>query len=242
MSPVKSRTGSSLSAVTPRKKKPHDRPPVKITDPRAIRALAHPARLAVIDELYAGRELTATECAEIAGLSPSAMSYHLRSLERAGIVERADSTGDGRERPWRAAGSYLQVDSTGGSTGQLAAAATLSSSVLGRTVEQFESYLARRANEPPEWLDAAEASYGQVWLLPEEAKQIGEGFVQLIEKYRGRRGGNRPAGARRLRLAVMLFPTEAADAPANGAATKGTAARGTAARRPAARGTAAEGT
>ena len=69
------------------------RDPVELTDPKAIRALAHPARLAVIEELYAGRELTATECAEIAGLSPSAMSYHLRSLEKAGIVERADATG-----------------------------------------------------------------------------------------------------------------------------------------------------
>ena len=180
---------------------------MKLTDPRAIRALAHPARLAVIDELYSGRELTATECAEIAGLSPSAMSYHLRSLERAGIVERAESTGDGRERPWRAAGSYLQVDSTTGGAGELAASAALSSTVLGRTVEQFEAYLARRGGEPQDWLDAAEASYGQLWLLPDEAKAIGEQYLQLVEKYRGRRS-DRPAGARRMRLAVLLFPTD----------------------------------
>lgn len=199
--------------MTPRKSKPpEERPPVKLTDPRAIRALAHPARLAVIDELYAGRELTATECAEIGGLSPSAMSYHLRSLERAGIVERAESTGDGRERPWRAAGSYLQVDSTGGGAGELAASAALSSTILGRTVEQFESYLARRKSEPAEWLDAVEASYGRLWLSPEEAKAIGAQFVQLIEQYRGRGTSSRPPGARRLRLAVLLFPTDAPDA------------------------------
>jgi DNA-binding transcriptional ArsR family regulator len=195
--------------VTPRPKKPpEERPPVKLTDARDIRALAHPARLAVIDELYSGRELTATECAEIAGLSPSAMSYHLRSLERAGIVERADSKGDGRERPWRAAGSYLQVDSHSNGTGEMAAAAALSSTVLGRTVAQFESYLARRGNESPEWLDATEASYGQLWLLPHEAKEVAEQFVEVVEKYRARRGGNRPEGARRIRLAVMLFPAD----------------------------------
>ncbi|HZC72102.1 MAG TPA: winged helix-turn-helix domain-containing protein [Jatrophihabitans sp.] len=194
--------------MPPRQKKPQDRPPVKLTDPRAIRALAHPARLAVIDELYSGRrELTATECAEIAGLSPSAMSYHLRSLEKAGIVERADSAGDGRERPWRAAGSYLQVDSTGGGAGELAASAALSSTVLGRTVEQFDAYLARRRSEPREWLDAVEASYGQVWLLPEEAKAIGNEFVNAMAKYRGRRDA-RPLGARRMRLAMLLFPTD----------------------------------
>jgi DNA-binding transcriptional ArsR family regulator len=184
-----------------------------LTDPRAIRALAHPARLAVIDELYAGREMTATECAEIAGLSPSAMSYHLRSLERYGIVERADSAADGRERPWRAAGRYLQVESTGGGVGEFAAAAALSSTVLGRTVEQFESYLARRATETKEWLDATEASYGQLWLQPHEAKEVTEQFVRSVEKYRGRRSGNRPEGARRMRLAVMLFPTDPPESP-----------------------------
>jgi DNA-binding transcriptional ArsR family regulator len=203
--------------VTPRAKKPAkdaaERPPVKLTDPRAIRALAHPARLAVIDELYSGRELTATECAEIAGLSPSAMSYHLRSLEKVGIVERAESTGDGRERPWRSAGSYLQVDSTSGGAGELAASAALGSTVLRRTVELFDDYLARRSSEPPEWLDAVEASYGQVWLTADEAKEIGEQFVELAAKYRGRKErGQRPATARRMRVAVMLFPSDVPEA------------------------------
>ena len=194
--------------MPPRQKKPQDRPPVKLTDPRAIRALAHPARLAVIEELYSSaRELTATECAEIAGLSPSAMSYHLRSLEKAGIVERAESAGDGRERPWRAAGPYLQIDSTSGGAGELAASAALGTTVLSRTVEQFQAYLARRRDEPPEWKDASEASYGHVWLLPEEAKVIGEEFIQVMDKYRARRE-DRPEGARRMRLALLLFPTE----------------------------------
>jgi DNA-binding transcriptional ArsR family regulator len=201
------------AAVTARAKKtkdPAQRPPVKLTDPRAIRALAHPARLAVIDELYSGRELTATECAELAGLSPSAMSYHLRSLEKVGIVERAEST-DGRERPWRAAGSYLQVDSVGGGAGELAASAALGSTVLRRTVELFDEYLARRSSEPPEWLDAVEASYGQMWMTPEEAKDFGQQFVEMAEKYRGRKVlRNRPAAARRMRVAVMLFPSDTA--------------------------------
>jgi DNA-binding transcriptional ArsR family regulator len=185
---------------------------VKLTDPRAIRALAHPARLAVIDELYTGRELTATECAEIAGLSPSAMSYHLRSLEKVGIVERAESTGDGRERPWRAAGSYLQVDSTSGGAGELAASAALGSTVLRRTVELFDAYLARRSSEPPEWLDAVEASYGQVWLTADEVKELGEQWLALIEKHRDRKAaGKRPPNARRMRVAVMVFPSDPAE-------------------------------
>ena len=81
-----------------------------LSDPAAVRALAHPARLVVIDALYDGEVLTATECAERAGVTPSAMSYHLRALEKAGLVLRAEPRGDGRERPWKRAGHHLRID------------------------------------------------------------------------------------------------------------------------------------
>jgi hypothetical protein len=38
-----------------------------LTDPRAIRAIAHEARQLVIDELYGGSVITATEAAQICG-------------------------------------------------------------------------------------------------------------------------------------------------------------------------------
>src|ERR1700751_2688986 len=60
-----------------------------LKDPRDIRALAHPARMAIIDALASGDELTATECAELTGLSPSATAYHLKFLQRYHFAERA---------------------------------------------------------------------------------------------------------------------------------------------------------
>jgi DNA-binding transcriptional ArsR family regulator len=181
------------------------REPVVLSDPKAIRALAHPARLAVIEELYTGRELTATECAEIAGLSPSAMSYHLRNLERAGIVERADATGDGRERPWRAAGSYLRVESSS----YAAEAAALSTTVLSRLNEQFAEWLARRSEEVPAWRDASTVSSGQVWLTVDELDSIGETVAELVNSFRDRAEGERPEGARRVRFTLITFPSDA---------------------------------
>lgn len=179
-----------------------------LTDPRAIRALAHPARLAVIEELYAGRELTATECAEVAGPSPSAMSYHLRSLEKAGIVERAEPSGDGRERPWRAAGSYLQVDPVSG-PGGLAADEALSTTLLGRTLESFERWMARRDRESKQWIDAAGGSYGQVWLRADEAEAVTKVLFDALEPYRLRRAPDqRPPDARRVRIALLAFPVD----------------------------------
>ena len=180
------------------------REPVKLHDPTAIRALAHPARLAVIEELYAGRELTATECAEIAGLSPSAMSYHLRNLEKHGIVERADSAADGRERPWRAAGSYLQV--TTESIGD-ASSAALSTTVVARLAEQFGRWLATRNQDDEAWQRAAIVSSAQVWLLPEEVNEIAEYLDDKLEQYRDRRD-DPPDGARRVRLAAFAFPSD----------------------------------
>jgi DNA-binding transcriptional ArsR family regulator len=178
------------------------REPVKITDPKAIRALAHPARLVVIEELYSGKELTATECAELAGLSPSAMSYHLRSLEKVGIVERAESTGDGRERPWRAAGGYLSVDAES----DIAEGATLGTLVLNRLTDQFNAWLARRSQEDPAWRDAALLSSGQVRMTPAELDDLGALLGKELDRYRGREDD--PPDARRVRFSVFAFPNE----------------------------------
>jgi DNA-binding transcriptional ArsR family regulator len=182
------------------------RRPVELTDPRAIRALAHAARLAVIEELYSGRELTATECAKVAGLSPSAMSYHLRSLEKAGIVERAESTGDGRERPWRRAGDYLKIDS-GDSTLGAAASSALTHTVFGRLIEQFDGWMATRAGDDPAWRDKGGVSSGQAWLLPEETEALQQQVLDLLDTYRSRTAaGDAPAEARRVRVGLFLVP------------------------------------
>src|SRR5690348_18390409 len=84
---------------------------IVLSDPRAIRALAHPARLAILEALFPGDELTATECAALTGLSPSATSYHLKALEKWGIVESGHARADGRDRPWRATGRSIEVSS-----------------------------------------------------------------------------------------------------------------------------------
>src|SRR6516162_99595 len=78
---------------------PADRERVVLSDPRASRALAHPARLAILEALTAGDELTATELAAVTGLSPSATSYHLKALAKWGIVEAGEGRADGRARP-----------------------------------------------------------------------------------------------------------------------------------------------
>jgi DNA-binding transcriptional ArsR family regulator len=90
--------GPAPEAAPRRRSRPEKK--VEITDPKAIRALAHAARLEVISELYSTQSSrTATELAQQTGLTPSAMSYHLRALQKWGIVVPAEAGADAREPP-----------------------------------------------------------------------------------------------------------------------------------------------
>lgn len=191
--------------MTPRKKKVVNKP-VVLDDPRSIKALAHPARLAIIDELFSGRELTATECSEIVGMSPSAMSYHLRALERVGMIERIEST-DGRERPWRAKGTGITVTSSA-SRLALAATETLASTVVNRLSEQLSEWIARGDSESADWREIAGVSNSRLWLTREEAAQIEVECRDVVERYRGRSAAKHPEGSRRVRFAFLLFPSD----------------------------------
>lgn len=112
-----SQNTSPEAGVKPVSVSPAPAAPVSISDPQAIRALAHEARLTVLEELFASQATrTATELATRCALTPSAMSYHLRALEKYGYVIRAASEGDGRERRWKAAGSQLVLGSLSDST------------------------------------------------------------------------------------------------------------------------------
>jgi len=68
-----------------------------LTDPKALRALAHPIRLALIGLLRTQGPLTATRAAELLGESSASTSFHLRQLSKYGLAEEAGG-GQGRER------------------------------------------------------------------------------------------------------------------------------------------------
>jgi predicted ArsR family transcriptional regulator len=164
-----------------------------LTDPRAIRAIAHGARQQVIDELYSGSVLTATEAAKICGLSPSAMSYHLRALEKWGIVVRDAPSGDGRERPWRAGANDLsvgRVDSTSRASVRQAANTVLSTLMAGlnKAVDSF-------MDQAPE-AKGAQLSHGRLYLTDEEADALNHDLDELVRRYdKGRTARNRPVDA-----------------------------------------------
>src|SRR5258705_10560118 len=76
-------------------------PPVReMRDANVLRALAHPVRIRLLEELALTGPMTATELAARVGESAANCSWHLRQLARYGYVEEAGG-GAGRRRPWR---------------------------------------------------------------------------------------------------------------------------------------------
>jgi DNA-binding transcriptional ArsR family regulator len=103
----------------------------KITDARTMRALAHPVRIALVEELALGGAMTATEVGERIGESPTTCSFHLRQLAKYGWVEEAGG-GKGRARPWRMTSIGFSMPATHDDPETSIAASTL----LGLVVER----------------------------------------------------------------------------------------------------------
>lgn len=181
---------------------PEDAPLRRFENPRSIRALAHPARLAIIDALAAGDELTATQCAELTGLSPSATAYHLKLLERYGLAETASPTSDRRERPWRAVGGHIRADLDTSTPARASATAAVAAAYMDTTRAIGVEFAQAGHDEPEEWRDAA-LDNADLWLTAEEFHQVAEDLAAVIAPYRRR---TRPAGSRLVRVMNVVVP------------------------------------
>lgn len=119
---------------------------VRLSDARAIRAIAHEARQRVIGALYGNptAALTATQLAELTGLTPSAMSYHLRALEKFGVVERHPDADDARNRPWRSAGTMITI------SGEDESGRAAQESFGAKQLDELRARLRRAQRLPPD--------------------------------------------------------------------------------------------
>src|SRR5215831_7968530 len=73
-------------------------PHLEVRDPRMMRALAHPLRVALIEAIGQADTgtLTATEASDLLGESPANCAFHLRTLAKYGFVEEAGAAASGR--------------------------------------------------------------------------------------------------------------------------------------------------
>lgn len=180
-----------------------------LTDPKAMRALAHPARLEMINRLLVEGTATATRLAEVVGVTPSAASYHLRMLAKYGFVEDAPASDDGRERVWRSAGGGISIGTEPGEPMEVRAAKDLLIDALWKDAGD-EARRAVRAleDEPEEWREATVLSRTMLLLTAQEMEELGNQIDKLVSVYRAsdRDKSQLPEGARVAEAQVYLFP------------------------------------
>jgi predicted ArsR family transcriptional regulator len=188
--------------------------PFEIRDPKLMRALAHPMRVALIEAIGDSETgtLTATEASELLGESPANCAFHLRTLAKYGFLEEAGG-GRGRERPWRMRHRRFELAPPAHDPEiQLAAEAT-AAIWIDRWLARARQRVMRTLGYPAEWQEASVASQNYVYLTAQEAQDLNEAMHRLVEPYRDRQddASLRPPGS--LRYEILRFGYPLSDPP-----------------------------
>ena len=180
---------------------------MEIGDPKAIRALAHPLRLDLIELLGATGPATAAQCGRALGVSQANCSFHLRQLARYGFVEDAGQGSDRRERLWRLTDRRLRLapdqDQDPVVTRQL------SQIVVKRAMERVLEHLEHRAAEPREWRDADLLMTVKLPLSAAELTDIKARWNEILAPYLARNDGTDAQlgpGQRQVRFFLAASP------------------------------------
>lgn len=145
-----------------------------VTDPAMLRALAHPLRQRIMWEFGARDHLRAADLAKITGEPANAVSYHLRSLAKAGlIVEKPELAGDSRDRVWvmsHPEGFYFPEPSAAGDA------------LLADRLDWLRGLMDETLPRDP--LAARMQYMAAAMLTRDEARRMGEEVVEVFERWR----------------------------------------------------------
>ncbi|MEV4350324.1 helix-turn-helix domain-containing protein [Actinoplanes sp. NPDC049596] len=186
----------------------------RLTDPRSLRAYAHPLRLRLIGLLRSEGPMTATQAAAALDDNVPNCSFHLRQLAKYGLAERVPGV-DARERPWRATAPSTSWADDSDDRDMRAATDQLNRVLLRDYTQRAEAYLAVRGDEPAEWRAAAGFGDALVHVTAAELRELTGQMEALFERFADRMADPtaRPPGSRLIQLIQMAVPRETASAP-----------------------------
>jgi len=176
----------------------------------SLKSLAHPLRVRIYDELSAYGPLTASGLAERLGESSGSTSYHLRQLERTGLIREDTTRGKGRERWWeRTPGSIAIPDARSlppGSAERLAVRLVEDEWFRSRD-QNFHEFLAEGdAVFGDEWLDIATSDTINLRLTPEQLTALVADIDVVLMKYIDAYKRTPTPGSRPVQIQINAFP------------------------------------
>lgn len=181
-------------------------------DARGMRALAHPARLAILRRLQTTGPATATGLSGPVGISPSVASWHLRHLAEHGLVRDADRQGPGRQRWWEAVSGFrfavVDDDSARAAAALTNVLGQLDGDVTGRWQTEVEPHLEAT------WRRLSGRASTGIEVTPAEMELIEAGIERLLAPYVLRKDTDRsqwPTGSRAVHILRYTMPELEAD-------------------------------
>ena len=183
-----------------------------LTDPKAMRAMAHPVRLQVLEILGEEGPLTATELSERIGESPANTSYHLRTLAKYGFVEEAER-GKGRNRPWREVkgGLLIRDEELDGEARRAALAMTRARRAM--LLRRIERWVTERSNYSKPWQKIGFEMEFQTRMTADELRSVSRQIGEILEPFK-RPPDEVPRSARAVTIAAWGFRSDPPDAGA----------------------------
>jgi DNA-binding transcriptional ArsR family regulator len=176
----------------------------------AMRALAHPLRIRLLDELSMYGPLTASGLGERLGESSGATSYHLRQLEKHGLVIEDTELGTARERWWRRRpGSISTPEPRRFPPGSAERLATqLIESEWNRQREaNFHEFSAEGEHVfDEEWLGASTADTINLRLTPAQLQALVVDLDLVLDRYITAYKTTPTAGSRPVQIHLNAFP------------------------------------
>ncbi|MFF3411765.1 ArsR/SmtB family transcription factor [Streptomyces sp. NPDC002742] len=182
---------------------------IEITDPKAMRALAHPVRLAILDHLHRHGPTTATQLAPDVGATPSVTSWHLRHLASFGLVRDSEPGSDRRQRRWEAVarGFRFKAPQDPADEEGRSAARMLSQQMFLRYSDLPIQWAAEVEPElDPAWRRLAGLANTRVVVSADELATVEDDIERILAPYVTRDAAERPPDALGVRLMRYVLP------------------------------------
>jgi DNA-binding transcriptional ArsR family regulator len=178
---------------------------IDVRDPRALRALAHPVRSALLAALRLDGPSTATRLGDRLGESSGSASYHLRQLAAFGFVEEVPGEGAGRERWWRAAhrSSRWQAEELLDDPAGREVVEEMDHRLLAQHRRILAAHAAEREDLDDAWRSAVSLNDWSLHLSPAGARELAEELAEVLRRWEATRD---EAGQPRVHILLDLFP------------------------------------
>ena len=178
-----------------------------VNDPKTLRALTHPVRLALLEALALEGPLTATAAGELIGESPTTCSFHFRQLAKYGFVEEAD-TGPGRLRPWKIINIGMRWSDISEDPETSVAAKSLERMVFDRALGRLSEFQTTKANFPKVWQEASQNVETILWATPAELEQATNEIMAIFKRFHERVTveSTRPEGSLPVEALLFAYP------------------------------------